>query len=207
MNRAELCDRLKLTLVISSREASPRSIVELADLAFQGGATALQLREKNMPDHDRYLQALEIARFCRERGKLFIINDRLDLALAVDADGLHLGQSDLPGEAAAKMLPKNKILGISASTLDKAEKAIAAGADYLGMGALFPTGSKDDVSVIDGREAAAIVSLGCPVVGIGGLTTQNAPQARQMGICGLAVISAIAAATDPRAAASALLGS
>ncbi|MDL2226674.1 thiamine phosphate synthase [Deltaproteobacteria bacterium OttesenSCG-928-M10] len=206
MNRhEELRARLRLTLVISRREAAPRGLLELADLAFQGGATALQLREKDRPDGEFYEEALEMARFCRERGKLFIINDRLDLALAVNADGLHLGQSDLPAEVAARLLPKNKILGVSAATEAKARQALAAGADYLGVGAVFPTGSKDDATVIDPAEIGRIIDLGAPAVAIGGLTAANAGQAMAYGFTGLAVISALAAAADPRAAAGLLL--
>lgn len=204
--RNELRAGLRLTLVISRHEAAPRSLLELADLAFQGGATALQLREKDLPDGELYEEALELARFCRKNRKLFIINDRLDLALAVEADGLHLGQNDLPAGVAARLLPKNKILGVSAATEAKASHALAAGADYLGVGAIFPTGSKDDATVISPAEIGRIIALGAPAVAIGGLTTANAGQAMAYGFAGLAVISALAAAADPRAAAAALSG-
>ena len=204
--REELRAGLRLTLVISRREAEPRNLLELADLAFQGGATALQLREKDLPDGEFYEEALAVARFCRERRKLFIINDRLDLVLATNADGLHLGQNDLPAGVAARLLPKNKILGISAATCAKARQALADGADYLGVGAIFPTDSKDDATVIDPAEIGRIIALGAPAVAIGGLTTANAGLAMAYGFAGLAVISALAAAADPRAAAAALCG-
>ena len=201
----DLAKKLELTLVTSRDEAAPRKIIELADLAFAGGATALQLREKNISDHAFYEEAKELASFCRERGKLFIINDRLDIALAVDACGLHLGQTDLPAEAAAAILPKNKILGVSAGSLDTARAALKAGADYLGVGAVFPTGSKDDASVIKIEEAKMIIQLGQPTVAIGGINVSNAPEVWKMGFTGLAVISALSGAQHPKQIAADLL--
>lgn len=204
MNKS-LNERLKLTLVISRREASPRSLAELTRLVFAGGVTAVQLREKELPDREIYREAQALRELCRAADKLFIINDRLDLALAVDADGLHLGQGDLPAEVAARLLPAGKILGVSAGTEEQARAALAAGAHYLGAGALFPTGSKDDVVVISPRELERIVALGAPVVGIGGLTTDNAAKAWSYGLSGLAVISALASVENPTEAARLLL--
>ncbi len=200
-----LAQRLQLTLVISRREAAPRGLIELAGLAFDGGATALQLREKHLPDRELFREALELRDYCRSRNRLFIINDRLDLALAVDADGLHLGQTDLPAEVAARWLPKSKILGVSAANAEQARSALAAGADYLGVGAVFPTGSKDDARVASPADIQAVLALGAPCVGIGGLTVDNAARAWEFGFEGLAVISALAAAEDPRGAAARLL--
>ena len=201
----ELSEQLKLTLVTSSHEAAPRKIIELADLAFAGGVTALQLREKNISDQAFYSEAKELSAFCRERGKLFIINDRLDIALAVDASGLHLGQTDLPAEVAASILPKNKILGISASSFGIASAARQAGADYLGVGAIFPTGSKDDASVIKTAEARRIIDLGLPTVAIGGINADNADEVWKIGFTGLAVISALSGARHPSQIAADLL--
>jgi len=203
--KQDLSGRLTLTLVISRLEAEPRSLAELAELAFDGGATAMQLREKELSDHDFYREALALRDLCRRRDKLFIINDRLDLALAVEADGLHLGQTDLPAEAAVKLMPKNMILGVSVRTPDEARAALAAGADYLGVGAVFPTGSKADASLATSADLKEILALGVPSVAIGGLTTDNAAQAWALGFTGLAVISALAAAPDPRQAAARLL--
>ena len=196
---------LRLTLVASRREAAPRSLVELAGLAFDGGATALQLREKDCGDRVFYQQALELRRLCRDRGKLFIINDRLDLALAVEADGLHLGQTDLPAEAAARLMPKSMVLGVSVRSEAEARAALAAGADYLGVGAVFPTGSKAEAAVIDRDDLKAVLALNAPSVAIGGLTAANAAEAWSLGFTGLAVISALTGATDPAQAAAALL--
>lgn len=204
MNKS-LNERLKLTLVISRREAAPRSLAELSRLVFAGGVTAVQLREKNLPDREIYREALALRELCRAADKLFIVNDRLDLALAVDADGLHLGQDDLPAETAARLLPEGKILGVSVGTAEQARTALAAGAHYLGAGAIFPTGSKDDVVVINPWELEKIVALGAPIVGIGGLTADNAERAWSYGLSGLAVISALASAENPTEAARRLL--
>jgi thiamine-phosphate diphosphorylase len=121
--REELARRLRLTLVISGEEARPRTIGELAEKAFAGGATALQLREKSLAGREHYGLARDLAAFCRERGRLFIVNDRLYLALASGADGLHLGQGDLPARVARAHWPEGKILGISASTVGEARAA------------------------------------------------------------------------------------
>lgn len=196
---------LKLTLVISRREAAPRRLTELADLAFAGGVTAIQLREKDRPDREIYEEALALQGFCRARKRALIINDRLDLALAVDADGLHLGQNDLPVGVAARLLPAGKILGLSVGTVGQARAALAEGARYLGIGALFPTGSKGDARLIEPGEVEKIVALGAPTVGIGGLTTANAAQAWRFGLSGLAVISALAGAKDPAEVARSIL--
>lgn len=201
----ELSERLKLTLVISQAEARPRSILELAEQAFAGGVTALQLREKNIPDQTLFERALELSLFCREHGRLFIINDRLDIALAVNADGLHLGQADLPAEIAAGLMPRNKILGVSASTLAQAKAALRAGADYLGVGAVFPTGSKDDAQAVTDEEINAIVGLGFPAVAIGGINAGNAAQVWSKGFAGLAVISALSQASAPEKTARQLI--
>jgi thiamine-phosphate pyrophosphorylase len=203
---AALSEALRLTLVVSRQEAAPRSIEELAELAFQGGATALQLREKEASDAEAYAAAVPLAKLCRERGKLFFVDDRLDVAIAAGADGVHLGQSDLPAEAAARLLPKSMILGVSVTTLAEAKRALAAGADYLGLGAIIPTPSKTDAAVISPGDIAAINALGAVTVAIGGITEANAASIRALGFQGLAVISALAKAADPKAAARILSG-
>jgi thiamine-phosphate pyrophosphorylase len=200
-----LARALRLTLVISRREAAPRSIEALAEAAFQGGVTALQLREKEAPDAEVYALALRLAKFCRDRGRLLIVNDRLDVALAAGADGVHLGQSDLPAEAAARLLPKDMILGVSVSTPAEARAALADGADYLGVGAIIPTPSKTDAALIAPGDIAEINAMGATVA-IGGVTVDNAAAIRAMGFTGLAVISALARAEDPAAVARILSG-
>jgi len=200
-----LTEQLQLTLVISRAEARPRTIMALAEEVFAGGVTAIQLREKDLPDSEFYKEAKELREFCFHHRKVLIINDRIDIALAVNADGVHLGQSDLPAEAAAKILPKDKILGVSANTLEAARLAIRFGADYLGVGAIFPTGSKDDASVISDQEARNIINLGLPAIAIGGIKAENAGAVWGMGFGGLAVISALSAASDPKSIASKII--
>ncbi|MCL2029588.1 MAG: thiamine phosphate synthase [Deltaproteobacteria bacterium] len=203
---ALLAARLRLTLVISRREAVPRTVKELAAVAFDGGVTALQLREKDdLSDREIFDEASELNDFCKSRGRLFILNDRLDLALAAGADGVHLGQKDLPASAAARLLPPGFIMGVSVKTMAEARKALADGAAYLGVGAVFPTGSKDGADLVRPEIVREIVTLGLPTVAIGGLTPANAPEAWALEVTGLAVISALARAENPCAVAAGLL--
>ncbi|MDR1165964.1 MAG: thiamine phosphate synthase [Deltaproteobacteria bacterium] len=196
---------LRLTLVIGSGDAAPRSLPDIVVPAFKGGVTALQLREKNLPDREFHEEALALKSLCAEFGKLFIVNNRLDIALAADADGVHLGGSDLPVHAAARLLPKNKLIGFSAGSREEGEEALAQGADYLGVGALYPSPSKPEAGLLDAETVASIVSLKRPAVGIGGITRENAPQAWARGFTGLALISAFTQADDPEELARALL--
>ncbi|MDR1084590.1 MAG: thiamine phosphate synthase [Deltaproteobacteria bacterium] len=197
---------LSLTLIVSTQSASPRTVVELIDLAFTGGVTAVQLREKDLPARDFYNLATEVALFCRQSKRPIIINDRLDLALAVGADGLHLGQDDLPLEVARKFWPRPKTLGATTKTPQAAQKAQELGADYLGIGALFPSPSKPTAPVMALETIEAIkrqVSL--PLIGIGGITAENASLAWSWGFDGLAVISAITGSPEPTQAARDIL--
>ncbi|MDR2611967.1 MAG: thiamine phosphate synthase [Deltaproteobacteria bacterium] len=196
---------LRLTLVIGKRDAGTRGVREIAEQSFRGGVTALQLREKGLGDRELYEEASELAALCRESGKLFIIDDRLDIALAVRADGVHLGEGDLPVEAAAAVLPKRCLIGYSASSAESGRKALLAGADYLGVGALFPSPSKPEAPVLDAEAIASIVALRQPTVGIGGITVANSNLAWAHGFNGLAVISALCGAEDPAQAASRIL--
>ncbi|MDR1488119.1 MAG: thiamine phosphate synthase [Deltaproteobacteria bacterium] len=204
-DKKSLAEKLTLTLVISQKEAAPRTIEELAELAFEGGVTALQLREKNIRDRDLFDLAVRTAKFCRSRGKLFIVNDRLDIALACDADGLHLGQTDLPIEAAGKLWPRGKILGVSTSTKEEALFALKNGADYLGVGAIFATDSKRDASTIQESRIRDLNSLGAVTVAIGGISVDNAAEVWKLGFDSIAVISALAQAANPVETARKLL--
>ncbi|MDR1041789.1 MAG: thiamine phosphate synthase [Deltaproteobacteria bacterium] len=192
---------LRLTLVIGKKDAGERGVRETAESAFRGGATALQLREKSLGDREFFEEALELAALCREHGKLFIVNNRLDIAMAVRADGVHLGEDDIPVEAAAAIVPKRTLVGFSASSPEAARKAVLAGADYLGVGAVFPSPSKPECPVMDTGTIASIVALRQPTVGIGGITVQNSNLAWAHGFNGLALISAICGAPDPAEAA------
>lgn len=173
--------------------------------AIEGGATFVQLREKDLDRAAFLAEGREIGALCREMGVPFVVDDDVDLALACGADGAHVGQSDLAAGEARKKLGPDKILGVSAQTVEQALAAERAGADYLGVGAVFPTGSKadaEDVSLDTLRAICRAVSI--PVVAIGGIGAHNVEQLRGSGICGVAVISAIFAAKDIRAAAAEL---
>jgi thiamine-phosphate pyrophosphorylase len=196
---------LRLTLVIGKADAGPRSVREIVEKSFDGGVTALQLREKSLPDREFYEEALELAALCRSRGKLFIVNNRVDIALAVNADGVHLGESDLPVAAAAAILPKRMLIGYSASDPDSAKKALLAGADYLGIGAIYPSPSKPEAPVLPPETIAALIGLRQPTVGIGGITVENSNLAWAYGFNGLALISALTGAEDPAQAANKIL--
>jgi thiamine-phosphate pyrophosphorylase len=200
-----LADGLLLTLVIGRENALGKNLKDLILSAFQGGATALQLREKTLEDRAFYEEALMCAELCRREGRLFIVNNRADIALAAGADGVHLGEGDLPLEAARELLPPPKIIGFSASSREKGEEALEKGADYLGVGAIYPSPSKKDAMVLDQERVRELVKLPLPTVGIGGVSLKNAREAWSMGFTGLAVISAVAGADDPRRAAEALL--
>lgn len=173
--------------------------------AIEGGATFVQLREKDLDPAAFLAEGREIGALCREMGVPFVVDDDVDLALACGADGAHVGQSDLAAGEARKKLGPDKILGVSAQTVEQALAAERAGADYLGVGAVFPTGSKadaEDVSLDTLRAICRAVSI--PVVAIGGIGAHNVEQLWGSGICGVAVISAIFAAKDIRAAAAEL---
>ncbi|MDR2459236.1 MAG: thiamine phosphate synthase [Deltaproteobacteria bacterium] len=205
LRKKALYPKLRLMLVAGKKDAGQRTVSELALLAFQGGVSALQLREKSLDDNQFYDQALELRALSKEHNKLFIINNRVDIALAVDADGVHLGESDLNVATAAKLLSKDKIIGYSASSAVKAKEAILKGADYLGVGALYPSPSKPEAKQIDADTISSIIALKWPTVGIGGITTENAHLAWAYGFNGLALISALAQAQDPTQAAKKIL--
>ena len=170
--------------------------------SLDGGVTFLQLREKDLDEAHFLEEAKDIKHLCHTYGVPFLINDNVDIALAVDADGVHVGQSDMEaGDVRAKLGP-DKIIGVSAQTVAQALQAEAHGADYLGVGAVFPTGSKADAKEVEWdvlREICQAVSI--PVVAIGGITQENVTELAGTGICGVAVISAIYAQEDIPAAA------
>lgn len=181
---------------ISRRTAGNHSLEQQVEQAILGGATIIQLREKDLDDSAFTELATRIAGVTRQYGIPLIINDNLAVALACGADGLHIGQNDGDARRIRSRLPAGMILGISAGNPEEARAARDAGADYLGSGAVFPTGSKDDAKHIgiEGlREVCAATEL--PVVAIGGITRENAAQLAGTGITGIAVISAIFA--DP----------
>lgn len=169
--------------------------------ALQGGATFLQLREKSLDDDIFLAEAKEIQKLCKKYQVPFVINDNVDIALAIDADGVHVGQSDMEALDVRKRLGPDKIIGVSAQNVQQALLAQKHGADYLGVGAVFPTGSKDDAEDISFETLKAICqAVDIPVIAIGGITKENVSELKGSGICGIAVISAIFAQKDIKAA-------
>lgn len=182
-----------------------RTLQSVVEEALEGGATFLQLREKKLDGEHFLEEAKELQGLCRKYGVPFIINDNVEVALAMGADGIHVGQHDMEAGDVRALLGPDKILGVSAQTVEQAVLAEKRGADYLGVGAVFPTGSKDDADEVSHdtlREICEAVSI--PVVAIGGISQQNVKQLSGSGISGIAVISAIFAQKDIKAATALL---
>ena len=175
------------------------SLYEAVEESLKGGVTCLQLREKAL-DTERFLEeARQLKPLCRSYGVPFIVNDNVDIALKSDADGVHIGQSDDDVFKTRARIGRDKILGVSASTVKEALEAEKAGADYLGVGAIFPTNSKSDAESVSLDTLKAICNaVSIPVVAIGGITLENVSLLTDSGICGIAVISAIYAQKDIR---------
>lgn len=175
------------------------------EAALKGGATFVQLREKNLGRAAFAAEAREIKALCASYRVPFVINDDVSVALEVGADGVHVGQSDMEAGSVRDAIGPDRILGVSAETVEQAVLAEERGADYLGVGAVFPTGSKDDAAAVSRETLRAIcAAVKIPVVAIGGITLGNLPELAGTGICGVAVISAIFAQKDIAAAARAL---
>lgn len=195
-------ERYQLYLVTDGELCPREKLPQVVEEAILGGVTMVQLREKTASTREFYQTALRVREITARHGVPLLINDRLDIALAVEADGLHIGQEDLPARAARRILGPEKILGLSAGNLEEALAAKAAGADYLGVGAVFPTATKKDAKPISREILGEIkAAAGIPVVGIGGINAGNLNKLRGSNIDGVAVVSAIMAASDPRAAA------
>jgi thiamine-phosphate pyrophosphorylase len=180
-----------------------RPITEAVEAAVAGGVTMVQIREKAASTGDFYRIALEVQAVIRRYHIPLVINDRLDIALAVGAEGLHLGQSDLPLPAARRLAGNKLFIGISASTVEEALRAEAEGADYLGAGAVYPTGSKTDAGKVIGLEGLEEIraAVKIPVVGIGGVNAANAAEVMKTGAAGISLISGILSQPDIREAA------
>lgn len=193
---------LQLYAITDRHWLNGRSLYEVVKESLDGGVTFLQLREKQL-DEDHFLEeAKKLQGLCSEYNVPFIINDNVEIALAINADGVHIGQSDMEMKEAREKLGPDKIIGVSAHTKEEALLAQAQGADYLGVGAVFPTSSKDDaesVSYETLKEICEVVSI--PVVAIGGITKDNLHQLSGSGISGVSVISAIYAQPDIKEAA------
>ena len=173
---------------------------------IKGGVTVVQIREKTADTLEFYNLALKVKEITTKYDVPLIINDRVDVALAIDADGVHVGQSDMLCSVTRKLIGKDKILGVSAATIEEAKKAEKDGADYIGTGAVFPTATKDDAPKITKKDLKEIVdSINIPVVAIGGITLENASQLNDTGIAGLSVVSAIMSSENPKESSEKLL--
>ncbi|MEE0942621.1 MAG: thiamine phosphate synthase [Methanobrevibacter sp.] len=173
---------------------------------IKGGVTVVQIREKTAETLDFYELALKVKEITTRYNVPLIINDRVDVALAIDADGVHVGQSDMPCDVTRKLIGKDKILGVSAATIEEAKKAERDGADYIGTGAVFPTATKDDAPSITKEDLKEIVeSINIPVVAIGGINFDNASTLIDTGIAGLSVVSAIMSSENPKKSSEELL--
>ena len=194
-----------LYLVTDRQLMSCDSLTEAVEQAILGGCTMIQLREKELPSLEFYNQAVAVKQVTERYHIPIIINDRIDIAMAVQATGVHIGQHDLPAAAVRKVIGENMLLGVSASSIAEAIQAQQDGADYLGVGAMFPTGTKTDADSVSMEELQKIrTAVSLPIVVIGGINKGNAGRFKPMGIDGLAVVSAIIAQSDIKAAAAEL---
>lgn len=182
------------------------TLEEAVELAIKGGATIIQLREKDCTSREFYELALSIKDITDAYEVPLIINDRLDIALAVHADGVHLGQSDIPVQVARNVMGPNCIVGATANTLEKAKEAWQSGADYLGVGDVFGSATKNDTKPVELKELKKICdTVKIPVVAIGGISKKNIHLLKDTGVAGVAVISAVLGQTDITAAAEELI--
>ncbi len=196
--RQEKIKRLKgLYVIIDTAVLNGRGHVEVASQVIRGGAKVIQLRDKECGKKQLLSIAGEMKNLCNEQDVMFIINDYLDIALAVDADGLHLGQDDLPVDTARRLMPMDKILGCSVRTVDRAIAAREEGADYIGVGAMYPTTTREGAEVVGPdmlREIRQAIAL--PIVAIGGINKDNIKEVIKAGADSIAVISAVLGAGD-----------
>ncbi len=192
-----------LYLVTDAQLAGERSLRRIVASAIYGGVTMVQYRQKNASTRRMIEEALELRQLCCSYNVPFIVNDRLDVALAVDADGLHVGQDDMAAALARKLIGPGKILGVSVENAAQAQAALADGADYVGASPIFATPTKPDAPAPMGLQGLQELAQVCklPIVAIGGLNASNAAAVLRAGAAGLAVVSAIVSADDAQRAA------
>ncbi len=192
-----------LYVITDAKLSRGRSHVQVVQAALRGGATIVQYREKNASTRQMVEEGLALVDVCHAYGAPLIVNDRIDVALAIGADGVHVGDDDMPVVLARKMMGRGKIVGVSADNPRTAQSAMADGADYLGVGAIFATGTKADAGEpigLAGLQQVARVSR-IPLVGIAGINAQNAASVIRAGASGVAVVSAVIQAEDVENAA------
>ncbi len=174
-----------------------KKLIQQTEEAIRGGTTFVQIREKNLDEQEFEQEAIQLKKLCEKYKIPFVVNDNVQLAKKIDADGVHIGQEDMNPIEARKILGEQKIIGVSAQTVEEAILAEKQGADYLGVGAVFHTGSKDDAIEVPPETLKSICkAVKIPVVAIGGITKDNVSELKNSGICGISVISAIFAQKD-----------
>lgn len=197
----------RLYLVTDRKQPKPGTFERVVEDALKGGATLVQLREKEGDTGLLYERAVKLKKITDTFHVPLIIDDRIDIMLAVGADGVHVGQSDMPAAIARKLIGPHKILGVSAGTLEEAVQAEKDGADYLGVGAMFPTATKKDADITTPETLRKIMdTVHIPVVTIGGMNENTIPLFKGYGLSGFAVVSAIMASREPEKAAGKLKG-
>jgi thiamine-phosphate pyrophosphorylase len=198
---------LRLIVITDTKLAQPRAVLDIVGAALHAGAPAVQLREKTATAHELLQQAEALRAITRAHNALLFINDRLDVALAAHADGVHLGPDDIPLAAARTAVPADFLIGVSTDDPEQARRAQAQGADYIGCGAVFGTSSKDVAgeAIGIGQLERVVRAVEIPVVGIGGVDVRNVSQVAAAGAAGAAVIGAVMKASDVDAAVKALL--
>lgn len=197
---------LSLYLVTDKRNKTDEEFLEIIEEAIKGGTTVVQIREKEGETLDFYKLALKVKEITSKYNVPLIVNDRIDVALAIKSEGVHIGQTDMPADVARSLIGDEMILGVSASTVKEARKAEKDGADYIGTGAVFPTATKDDAPSITKDDLKEVTgSINIPTVAIGGITLENANELAGTGIAGISVVSAIMNSKDPKIASENLL--
>lgn len=196
----------KLHILTDTLLQSRFSHIELTEQAIAGGADTIQFRHKLGTTREMIQVATEMKRLCTEKGVIFIVNDRIDIAIASEADGVHLGQDDFPIPLARKLLGDNRIIGGSAATMEEAKKCLSDGADYVGFGPVYPTGSKDDAGPVSGIDTLRniVETIPLPIIAIGGIDEENTWGIIQAGAHGIAVISAVCCKENPEEATKGL---
>jgi thiamine-phosphate diphosphorylase len=207
VTREELTRALRLLVLTDAGLAAPRTVVEVVASALDAGVRAIQLRNKGDPARALMKVGRELRTLTSEAGALLFVNDRVDVALALGADGVHLGPHDLPVAAVRAVVPETFLIGRSADDPAVALAAVVDGADYIGCGTVYATSTKADAGAVIGVEGLERVvrAVEVPVVGIGGITVRRAADVARTGAAGIAVVGAVMAAPDPAAAARALL--
>ncbi len=207
MTAAELSRALRLVVVTDRALAAPRTLEEVVAAAMAGGAGAVQLRNKGEPPRELLDLGRDLRALTREAGVLLFVNDRLDVALAIGADGVHLGPDDLPVSVARQVVHGGFLIGRSCDEPEVARRLVDEGADYIGCGAVYPTATKPDAGPVIGLEGLrrVVEAVHVPVVAIGGITVERAEEVASTGAAGAAVVGAVMAAEDPEVACITML--